>query len=583
MPKPKSWVVTGAVVAVGVGTILLLWPVLFSPISADDRYWFIEVPAETDLSFSQTIRLTIQEIPAIWDTGRFTPLGFLARRVMLLASFRFSVATAAPLAATQGIAKLLLFLLGIGCCIAFVKSLRWRAEPGRLVGVGDHKLMFIGVALAPLVAAGAQAHSQFRNGWISYAVLTYGAVSIVFGAGALVAWCTRRLAERRRGAVFIGILSMTVLGIALNTSYELYYVAFPVALAVVLLFPFSPLRRDPNEKRAKAIIGGTLSLVFISFFLGIRQIISTHCATTDCYVGTDPALGRRVLGTFWNNFLTSIPGLSHRRFLADLDEMGQSTRWPDPATIAIIVVGVLTVGGILVVWWRMRGAGEAARADAQAERRLLLMISVVAFCVGVGGALIMSLSVQAQELIVAVGYPYRHTVLTWTACALSLVTLALALSLKPSPVLRWASPLLLVTAIVLASSFGLPRNLVSNQSYVALAGNRAIADIHREIVIGDRSELGDQRRCESLERAEEYINSAWLKGRLEPAADKVFRQLNRLPYCSTWSEGLPMPLPNPDTSWLTSGFRDKGVALRSSIGTRCVIRRFPRSLEPMRT
>jgi hypothetical protein len=536
MLESKRWVLTGALVAVGVAAILLLWPVLFSPITADDRYWFVEVPAETDLSFRQAIQLTIQEIPATLEAGRLAPLAFLARRVMLLASFRFSVATSAPLVATQGIAKLLLFLVGIGSCLAFVKSLRWRSESGRLVGVGDHKLMVVGVALAPLVAAGAQAHTQFRNGWISYPVLTYGAVTVVFGSGALVAWCTRRLAERRRGALSIGIVSMIVLGIALNTSYELYYVAFPLALTVLLLFPFSPLRKDPDERRAKTIIGGTLSLVFISLLIGIRRLISAQCATAECYVGTDPALGRGVFVTLWNNFFTSIPGLSHRRFLADLEELGQSTRWPDPATIAIILVGVLTLGGVLVVWGRMRGTAQTTGTDVAGERQLLLMISLVALGVGVGGALIMSLSVQAQEVIASVGFPYRHTVLTWTACALSLVTLALTLSLKPSPVLRWATPLLLVALTVLASSFGLPRNLVSNQAYVTLAANRAIADIHSEIVTGDRSKLGDQRRCESLVQAEKSIHNPWLKTRLEPAADKVFRRLNHLPYCSTWSE-----------------------------------------------
>jgi hypothetical protein len=533
--KPKPCVVVGAVVAVGVATVLLLWPVLFSPVSADDRYWFVEVPAMTDMSFGQAIQVTVQQIPATLDSGRLSPLAFLARRVMLLASFRFSVATSTPLVTTQGIAKFVLFLAGIGSCIAFVKALRWRAEPGRLVRVGHRKLMVLGVALAPFVAAGAQAHTQFRNGWISYAVLTYGAVSVVFGAGALVAWCTRRVAERRPGAVSTGVVSMFVLGIALNTSYELYYVAFPLAIAVVLLFPVSPVSKDPNARRAKGIVAGTLSLVFISCFIGVRRLIAVHCSTIDCYVGTDPALGPQVFGTFWNNFFSSIPGMSHTRFLADLDELGQLARWPDPSNIAIILVGALVLGGVLVVWRRTEGATPTTPTDAASERRLLMMISALAFAVGVSGALIMSLSVQAQDVIVSVGYPYRHTVLTWTACALGVVVLVLAISPRASPGQRWGTPLLLAALIVLASAFSLPRNLVSNQAYRALPGNRAIADIHREIVLGDRSELGDQRRCEALERATEAINNPWLEHRLTPAADDVFRQLHRIPYCSTWS------------------------------------------------
>lgn len=536
MLSRRRWVLAGALIALGGAAVLLLWPVLFSPVTADDRYWFIEVPARTDLSFLEAIRTSIREIPAWLETGRVAPLAFLARRVMLLGSFKFSVAASTPLVATQGIAKLLLFLVGMASCLAFVTSLRWRAEGGRLVRVGARQLTVIGVALVPLVASGAQAHTQFRNGWISYPVLTYGAITVVFGSGALVAWCTRRVTERRRGAVWIGIVSMILLGTALNTSYELYYVAFPLALAVLLVFPYAPHRKDHAATRARLIVGGTLSLTFISVLLAIRQLISAQCAARDCYVGTEPSLGGKVLVTLWNNFFTSIPGVSHSRFLAELDELGQSWRWPDPATIAVILVGVLIAGGVLAVWKAMSDTGEHGDSDVMAERRLLLATSGTALGVGVGGALIMSLSVQAQEVIASVGLPYRHIVLTWTAIALSLVTLALALSRTRSPTVRWAIPFVLVALIILASSFSLPRNLVSNQVYHTLAANRAIADIHWEVVAGDRGDIGDERRCQTLERAEAAINNAWLEARLEPATDQIFRRLYGVPYCSTWPD-----------------------------------------------
>lgn len=536
MRDSERLIVGCAFFAVAIGSIVLLWPVLFAPVTADDRYWFIEVPARANLSYLGAMRLTINEIPAWLETGRVAPLAFLARRIMLLGSFKFSVATSTPLVLSQGIAKLLLFLVGIGSCLAFVKSLRWRAEGGRLVGVGGRRLTVIGVALVPLVAAGAQAHTQFRNGWISYPVLTYSAVTVVFGSGALVAWSARRVAEQRRGAVPVGIAAMILLGIALNISYELYYIAFPLGLAVLLMFPYSPQKSDPRTWRARALIGGTLSVSFISVFVAIRQLIAAQCAIAECYVGTSLSLGRGVLTTLWNNFFSSVPGLSHDRFLADLEAFGSLSRWPDPATIAVVLVALLIMGGVLVAWKALSRTGEPGDSDVVAERRLLLATSGTALGVGIAGALIMSLSVQAQEVIPSVGFPYRHTVLTWTACALSLMTFALALSLTTNGWLRWATPVALVALIVLASSFSLPRNLVSNQVYHNVAANRAIADIHWEVVTGDRSELGDERRCQSLHRAGESINNPWLKNRLEPAADRVFRRLYNLPYCSTWSQ-----------------------------------------------
>jgi hypothetical protein len=454
---------------------------------------------------------------------------------MLLGTFKFSVATSTPLAATQGIVKLVLLLVSVGLCVVFIRSLRWRSEAEGLVRVTGSRLLLICVALVPMVASGALAHTQFRNGWVSYPALTYTATSIIFGSGALVAWCTRRIAERGRWAIWIGVVSMILLGIVLTTWYELYYVAIPLALAV-LLFPFSPKSKDPVARRAKLIVGGTLTLTFVSGFLAIRQLISARCAVRDCYAGTDPSVGPQVLVTWWRNLVGSMPGLSHGRFLTDLDELGQSSRWPDPATIAIVLVSALIAGGVLAAWRSLRETDEVEIGDVVAERRLLLSASALALSVGIGGALIMSLSVQAQEVITSVGYPYRHTVLTWTACALSLVTLGLALSLTRAPLARRGVPIALVVLIILASSFNLPRNLVSNQVHRTLPANRAIADIHWEVVAGDRSEGGDERRCQSFQRAEESINNSWLENRLEPAADAAFRRLNNLPYCSTWSD-----------------------------------------------
>lgn len=534
MHSRRSWILTGALLAVSTGSLLLLWPVLFSPVAADDRYWFVENPVRTDLSMIEAVRYSFRETPTWLNLGRIAPLAFLARRVMLLATFKFSVATSTPIYVSQGLGKLFLLCLGLAACLAFVKSLRWRTESGVLVGMARRQILLIGVAMVPLVAAGSQAHTQFRNGWISYPVLTYGALTVVFSAAALVAWCTRRVAERRRGAVVVAVISMALLGIALTTSYELYYVAFPLSIAVLFIFPYSPEKGDLDARRARIIVGGTLTLVFMSFLLGIRRLIAEACATGDCYVGTNVSFGPKLGATLWNNFFSSIPGSSHTRFLAELEELGQSARWPDSATPALVIVATLVVGGVVAAWMTL-AKGAQSNSEVTAQRRLLLAVSGVAGLVGVGGALIMSVSTQAQDVIESVGFPYRHTVLTWVSISLAIVSLAFAAAMSSWRHASWVAPVILVGLTFAAASFSLPRNLVSNQVYRVIPANQAIEDIHWEVIAGDRSDLGDARRCETLERAEESITNPWLTNRLVPAADAVFRRLNNLPYCSTWS------------------------------------------------
>jgi hypothetical protein len=164
-----------------------------------------------------------------------------------------------------------------------------------------------------------------------------------------------------------------------------------------------------------------------------------------------------------------------------------------------------------------------------------MILGAGSIAVAVGSALIMSLSVQAHEIIHSIGVPYRHTVLTWTAVALALILIARAIELLTNRTAALVTVTVVALAMVAASTFTLPRNLVSAQAYRITPAHRALSDIHWEVVAGDLHEEGDVRRCQSFDRAEAAIRNSWLVHRLEPAADQVFRQIYSRPYCSTWS------------------------------------------------
>ena len=235
----RRWPFALALVVLAGCVLFSLWPALFAPIAADDRYWMLDTPARFQGSYSDVITGTWDDTPAFLTRGRLAPLGRLARRLLGLAVFDLAHLTSSSFVAFQGLSKLLLLAAGVAGCLAFAKVLRWRSADGELVAAGRASLTVIGIATSGLIAAGVQAHSQFRNGWISYPSLTYTTIAIVFGSAAIAVVTARRIANEKRGAVALGLLVAIGLAIILNWFYELNYVGLPLSLFALFAFPLT--------------------------------------------------------------------------------------------------------------------------------------------------------------------------------------------------------------------------------------------------------------------------------------------------------------------------------------------------------
>jgi hypothetical protein len=533
---PSKWWWIGTIVILGSAAVLSLWPVLSAPIAADDRYWFIETPARFESSYTNVIVGSWQDMPAFFRAGRVTPLAFLVRRLFLLTIFQFGVVTSTSIVVFHGIAKLILLALGVAACLTLLRALRWASDEGAVRPVGPGTLVVVGVALTALLAAGAQAHSQFRNGWISYPVLTYGAVIVVFGSAALAVTMARRVAERRKASVPVAVFVTVVLAAILNWTYELYYVGVPLSLFVLFAFPLVSRAQAREQRRARLIVGGLLLGVFAVGFAWTRIYVAGICAANDCYAGTALSLRFQLVRTFWFNVASSVPGTSGRQFLADLSSVDASHLWPGAAGGQLWLVTIALAGSTWLVWRWADSRWPPEPEKVGPEARLLSFAGGAVLAVGLLGALVMALSEQAQELFQTIGLPYRHTVLTWTAMAFSLALFARAFRLSRGGPSRNVAAASLVALVILgASSFTLSRNVASTQAYRNSPANRAIADIHWEAVAGDQHQLGDERRCVAFERAEAAVNNPWLTQRLQPAANELFERMHDAPFCSKWS------------------------------------------------
>jgi hypothetical protein len=184
-----------------VGSLVIMWPALAAPLNADQRYMYLNVPGRVQGDWLEIVRILWSEIPGRAEQGRMTPVGYFMQWLFYNGATELSVATGTPLIVLHGIQKVLIFAVAVMGVAAFVKSLRGRATDGQLVAPTRATVWLVVGGVVVLGAAGVQTHLQFRNGWLSYPVLTYGAVIVGFGVVALTLTLTRRLAERTTSAV----------------------------------------------------------------------------------------------------------------------------------------------------------------------------------------------------------------------------------------------------------------------------------------------------------------------------------------------------------------------------------------------
>ena len=528
----RSWPVILLVLGLAAAVAFSLLPALFAPVSADDRYWSLETPARYG-SYAELVVGTWEDNAAFVDVGRVSTLGRLARRLVHKAVFDVARLTSTSIVNPIGGVKLALLLAAAAASLAFVKSLRWRASDGRLIRVGRASLLVVGTMLMALLAGGVQTHAQFRNGWVSYAPHTYLAIAIIFGTAGASVVLARRVADRMPAAVPTAVGVSILFAVIWNWTYELNYMALPLAVFAVVVFPLTSEKRRVDERRARLIAGGSLIGSWLTIFAATRAYLSGVCTGDECYVGTTLSLGPDIFSTWWFNLASSLPGTSGAVFTEDLDRLGMSHLWSQGTPGQLWVVSLALSLCLAGVWLWASRRWPVPEGNRGAERSLLLRGALGSFGVGLGAALIMSLSAQSQEVISTIGLPYRHTVLTWAAIALTVALVGRAIQLSSTRSARLVAIGTVIVLVFIASVYTLPRNLVSTQAYRIEPGNRAIADVHFEVVAGDLSNDGHERRCHAFERAETHVHNRWVTQRLEPAADVLFRRLHGEAFCGT--------------------------------------------------
>jgi hypothetical protein len=539
-PGSRTRLRWGTGVTVGamiVGALVMAWPALAAPINADQRYMYLNVPGRVQGDWLDIVRILWSEIPERAEQGRMTPLGYFIQWLFYNGTTEFSVATGTPLVVLHGAQKVLIFAVAVLSVAAFVKSLRGRTPDGQLVAPSRSTVWLVVGGVVVLGAAGVQTHLQFRNGWLSYPVLTYGAVIVGFGVVALTLMLTRRLAERpTAGVTALAVAAMVGVGIFLNLSYELYYVAFPAALLALLLQPGPTDDGRRRSRMAKLVTGGTLSVTFLSVFVAIRLWLADACVD-QCYIGTDVQLGGESVRMMWYNLTSSLPLSGRSEALAELSTLGRDSL-PGPFSSPLTIASVLAGAGLVAAWILIRrgvGGEDASDADEmlmRSESGALLRGAVVALALAFGSVAVMSVSAQVPEIIRGVGYPYRHIVITWVGlCVAGLLTvIAIGLRFRNRVAFGiWAAT---AAVAVLVAGVMLPINMQATRAELLSPPIMASDAIHREITLGDPRPEADERRCETITALAENGVPPTTENFTTDSAQNAYRHFYGTDYCS---------------------------------------------------
>ena len=509
--RGREWLLLGALVAAGaVASVLFMKPVLLAPVAGDDRLWFPEVGALE----SYTVVDGLAEMPEYWErrapTGRVNVLTPVERHTTGRVVVETSVGTGTPTYVVNGLLKLLLAGVAVLTLAALLKSLRCRRRDGTLARLSGRTVVLGTLVGGVLFAVGSQPpfhEVNGRNGWVNYPTHTYGAVLSILGITALVLWLTRLYAEGRFRIPIVLVLAF--LAVITNLRYELVFPAGPLALIALLLVPVTPSQRAAEGRRAKWVTGLSFVGVFMAVLVALRVYLWEVCRD-GCYEGVQPSLSTDIAGTFWLNFVSSVPGATAPDVSDFVESWGISTEGMYTPTPWSLVVGATMAVVLLVGWWSTRPAAAPAPIEADTtvdddiargadEGRLLAMAAVLCLLGALGAAGVMSLSVKAQTTP-ELGLPYRHTVVTWAGIAWALGMGALALRHR-SPRAGVATWVVMSLAVGVAAACQLPAN---ERSLAAdRVETRATAAGFAALVNGDLGEAANTHRCRLLPRIEE--------------------------------------------------------------------------------
>ncbi|WP_209560388.1 hypothetical protein [Frigoribacterium sp. PvP032] len=520
--------------------LVLLAPVLDFPIVGDDAFWFTTQPA---VFGHDAVGAFLADIRATGDFGvtqtRFATLTAGVRSATMV--WLFAAATHLGIAPTLlwSVLKLAHLLAILAAISWFLREVGWRATGARTLRLSPRTVDVISVVLPLLVVLGAKAQifSQI-NAWTYYPLQTYQPVIVAFALPALVLRLYRNVQSRPRLWTVPTVVVLALVSIGLNNSYELFWAAVP-AVGVVFVTTVVGIGRGRfSWTRGATVIAAAFFATFVALLAYNRAMVASRACVDGqaCYSGTDLSLTPAAVRHVVDNVVGSFPLLGNRD-LVEREAAASGGTWtgglPGWSSVVLALAAVALAALLLrMTVVRTEGSGYGARQD-KTDLPVLLVVVVVAASVAATAALATGLSARAPSIMEGWAMPYRVGVVVWVCIALAIGALGVIVGRSVGRAPRRVIGALAVVAVtaVAASSYDL--NAASARFDAAIPSFTVTELVHDETVRGDRSAIGDARRCGLVEDYVELRGVASYPMLTLTGAAGAFERTWGEPFCST--------------------------------------------------
>lgn len=482
----------GRGLTVAVPSLIVAAPLAGFAFQLDQRLAIYRSAAEGLVNPLLALRHAADGMDEYLRRGNFRPVGRFFEAISDGFVFEAAEATGLSPNVVHGVIRIgmvgLLALTATQVLCAILRSAR-RSLPGHPVAV-----------LYPLVLATTLVASDADGPMVIYPVTAIGTSVLVLAIALIVA---RDSAMTSRPVSWREALSMFLLGAAAAATYDLAYMAAPLAAALVAARSAAAgmtARQAGRTAAARRFM--FLAIGFLVTFVPVRIVIARRCREAECYAGSDVHLTSDIIGQAADRVATGLPpaGWSHTAELARrADRFGFGMADLLANAPLVVLVAMIAVAAA-------RAGRRASHVTAPADDRTVgwhrpaAGLALFGLALAALPALLVSTSRFMHAFDYAVGEAWRDTVLVQTGWSL---VIAAALVVLTEAIRSAGTRRIAIWAAAALLAVGSTATLLSNQQLNRIDQETTLSAINNQIATAtihfDRGASGNANRCDLIE------------------------------------------------------------------------------------
>lgn len=513
--------------AVAAPSLIVTLPLVGHSLLGDDRRRLYGVANDVGSNLLNAFGHSFDTVGAFLDRGNFRPLGRAVENIERAVVFDVAEATGLPPHAVLGVSRMAL-LVSLALASFRLMSAVMRSAGADQSGLGPV------VVLYPMALAATLVAGDHYSPITSYNLVLIGSVILMF---ATALWVARDHDMQQRRLAWHEPLVMFGLGVVLASSYDLTYLAPPLAAAFVVARAAAAGSTRQLFRMASARRWAYLSVGFLAVFVPVRIEIARRCSESSCYSASDADLTADVIARTAERLVTGAPpaGWAYTAGLAE--RAGVSFGFADLMVNVLLIVLLAAVAYVTYMAARNGRRSLGASTEAVVDwRRTAVSLGALGAVTALLPALLVGLSRRTQEVRPQVGEAWRETIMVqvgWSLMAAAVLVCILGIARTAQPA-RIAT---LLAAVVLGGTmaFTLLANARLAQADRVTPLHTITSEMATAAIHFDPTPQGNARRCQLVDDYTAILPNPrqWVSGpNVWSELDELMLDTHGIPYCN---------------------------------------------------